>query len=150
MKLILIFISCALSLKVYHTTSSNDDNYQTSGLKYLKEYQKSLSFTNNLSFCARFNYKRLNVMLLGAYTKNMIKNSFIYLKISYPHTFFTIGNRTEQNSFGSWILNDPKTNEIVIWYAYQWHHVCFSYKSVTSHIALIKVFLCIKTQSITF
>ena len=139
MKLILIFISCALSLKVYHSTLSTDDNKKTSGLKYLLGHHKNISFTNNLSFCARFNYIRLNVVLFRTYSKNTSENSFIGLRITYPQSFFAIGDRLKEKSFGSWTLKDPKTNEFIIWYSHQWHHVCFAYKSVTSHITLIKV-----------
>ena len=146
MKLILIYISCALSLKVYHSTLSTNENKPTSGLKYLQGHKKNISFTNNLSFCARFNYKRLNVMLFMAYSKNKFETPFIHFRITYPQAFFAIGNRLEENSFGSWTLNDPKTNEFVIWYAYQWHHVCFAYKSVSSHIALVKVYFYFKTH----
>ena len=149
MKLILIFISCALSLKVYHSTLSTDDNKKTSGLKYLLGHHKNISFTNNLSFCARFNYKRLNVMLFRTYSKNKFETPFINLRITYPTAFFSIGDRLKENSFGSWILNDPKTNEFVIWYAYQWHHVCFAYKSVSSHIALVKVYVLCKKHKVS-
>ena len=149
MKLILIFISCALSLKVYHSTLSTNNNKQTSGLKYLLAHHKNISFSNNLSFCARFNYKRLNVMLLRTYSKNKIETPFIHLRITYPQAFFAIGDRLKKNSFGSWTLNDPKTNEFVIWYAYQWHHVCFAYKSVSSHIALVKVCFYVKKHKVS-
>ena len=103
MKLILIFISCSLSLKVYYSTLSNDDKNKTSGLKYLQEYQKSLSFTNNLPFCARFNYIRLNVVLFRAYSKNTSENSFVGLRIAYPQSFFAIGDRLKEKIF--WVLD---------------------------------------------
>ena len=141
MKLILLlFLNSALSLQVYYSILPTNNKYQISGMKYLPENQKNVSFTNNLSFCARFNYKILNKLLFRTYSQSSSKNSFIYLKIGYPQTFFSFGDRVKGNySFGSWALKDPKTNEFNIWFAYKWHHICLAYNLGSSHIAFVKV-----------
>ena len=69
---------------------------KTSGLKYLLGHHKNISFTNNLSFCERFNYKRLNVILFRTYSKNKFETPFIQLQISYPQAFFSIGDRLKE------------------------------------------------------
>ena len=141
MKLILLlFLNSAFSLQVFYSILPTNNTYQISGMKYQPENQKNVSFTNNLSFCARFNYRILNKLLFRTFSQSRSENSFIYIKIGYPQTFFSIGDRINgNNSFDSWALKDPKTNEFNIWFAYKWHHICLAYHSGSSHVAFVKV-----------
>ena len=58
MKLVLLLLSTALSLKIYKSNLPLDSKSGFSGLKYINPKQK-FEYTNSLTICGRFNYKRI-------------------------------------------------------------------------------------------
>ena len=135
MKFIIFMLSSCASLKIYQSIYKGQPG--ESGLKcYKPNYLNFL--TNSLSFCMRFNYKKLDTILFHFNSPDSDIDTILHFK--YPYSFFGWGFDSNPRSFKSWLLKDPKTNNFDIWCAYKWHHVCFAYDSNTNHIVLIKVY----------
>ena len=142
--LLLLFRIC-FSLKVYHSQLPIESKSGLSGLKYLKEQQNSIIFSNSFTICSRFNFKKLGntARLFEIQPSNNSEANFLWLSISYPWTWFGFGNSDKKLNgkgfYSSWLLQDPITKDFNIWYTNKWHHVCIAYDSEKSHITFIKV-----------
>ena len=138
MKLVLTLIGTCLSLKIYKSNVPIDGNSGLSGLKYLHS-KENVVFTNSLTVCGRFNFKRLGGKSIMFDIDKNLATSFLFLPMNYPNTFVNFGNFDKDHiAMSSYILNDPKTEEFSIWYTNKWHHVCFGYNSKTNHVVFIK------------
>ena len=130
MKFVVIMINSCLSLKIYHSIASESE---ISGIKFINPNQ-NVTFTNSLTVCGRFNYKKL-----GA--ESVIFDSIIWLQMRYHLSFLFFGDWREKNNpiFASYILQNPNTQDFRIWYPNKWHHLCLAYDSQTNHITLVMV-----------
>ena len=144
---IMMLIMSSSSLKIYRSTLPISSNSGVSGLKYINEQNKNINFNEGFTVCARFNYKKLSwKSWLFDFDQKGKTKSFLWFKISYPNTWFGLGNfGGGGKKYGSWLLKDPETKNFNIWYANRWHHVCIAFEAKSSHIALIKVSVYIKS-----
>ena len=136
--LTLLKISC--TLKVYQSTIKIPEAI-ISGIhfKNMKEYSK---LSNNLSVCARLNYKRFDgdfctkIVDFGPF----LKKSFLWLKApNKPGTWLGFGNYGRANAYSNWILREPQNNDYDIWTVNTWHHFCMAYSKLESKIQVVKV-----------
>ena len=128
----------ASALKIYSSLFKPVE--QLSGLSGLKFENTNQIETNakSLTICARFNFLRLGTNSYLLYIRQPNDIHFLKLRITYPYTFFHLGNVGEYHASSSWILQDI-TNDYVIFRASTWHHICLAYDSKRSHIAFVKV-----------
>ena len=138
MKLVLIFIGTCLSLKIYKSNVPIESKSGLSGLKYIHS-KENVIFTNSLTVCGRFNYKRIGEKAVMFDIDKNLATSFLFFGMDYPNTFLNFGNFDKNHTaMSSYILNDPKTEEFIIWHTNKWHHLCFGYNSITNHIVIVK------------
>ena len=127
----LYFGQAAHSIKVYQSTLPIETEHGVSGLKYMGE-KRNVPFNNGFTLCVRFYFKRLTWAYL-VYLEN-----FIRIAPNLKKTWFLIGNMNDGTGrYASWLLMNTKTQDPVLWYANQWHHICTGFDG--ERMSFIKV-----------
>lgn len=91
---------------------------------------KNTSFNQGLSFCARFNYRKLG---WDSYMfTSLTPHHFARLSMGDSDTFLFFGNM-------NWIVKELQTNKFQIWSTNKWHHVCLSFDRTQFHLKFFKV-----------
>ena len=126
----LYFGQAAHSIKVYQSTLPIETEHGDHGLIYKGE-KRNVPFNNGFTLCVRFCFKRLNSYLFYL-------ESFIRIAPHFKKTWFIIGNMNDGTGhYASWLLINPKTQDPVLWYANQWHHICTGYDG--ENVSFVKV-----------
>ena len=143
----LLLLKLCDGIKIYRSTLHIFDENAVSGLHFFNDFNYN-NFSNSLSACVRFNYKRLAGSF--AYGRSRIFHfpnqdfketffkAFVALSAEYPGTWFHLGNYERNNSYSNWILLEPHGNHD-IWNAFNWHHLCFSFEKSQSFVSIVKV-----------
>ena len=141
--LLFCFTSNIIALKIYQSNISYQDENVVSGLYYKKEIEQNVIFSQSLTTCVRFNFKRLrdsSRIIVIRNSNSQIYPDFLRMYARYPQTWINFGNHEHGiGSKASWILRDPATNSYLIWRTNKWHHICFSYSKSNSFVSFVKV-----------
>ena len=138
--LVLFLINSITALKAYRSIEVVNDTLvktRQHGLHYLKQNQTA-TFTNSVTFCLRFNYKRFGIWNEAVIWK-IKEPGLLILSARYPATWLHFGNNHRPNAHSNWVLQDPNTNDFNMWRMNTWHSLCIAYNKKTSHIAVVKV-----------
>ena len=126
-----IFISLLIKCQaiiVYKSLESIESDEPFSGLRLIPtSVSKSSNFTHGLSFCARFNYRRLGWNSYTFFT--LVPYKFIWLPMGNTETFFFFGKM-------NWILKD--SDSFRIWSTNKWHHICVSFDRISFNLKVVK------------
>ena len=119
------------SLKVYHSLLPIESTKGIAGLHFLKQNNTNGSFANGLTFCLRFNYKKLGSQSL-IWEFGTPEDCLMSLRAVFSATFFYFDRR--------WLLlKDPIKDTFEIWYANKWQHLCMAYDLANNSLSIIKV-----------
>lgn len=129
--IILVFLTISEAITVYRSLEPIDTILPMAGLRLNpKSILKETNFTKGVSFCGRFNYRKL-----GWYSKMIDAMSYPFFVTMYmgePNTFINFGNL--------WlIVKDIEKNTFHIWSTNKWHHICLSFDRSKFHLKLYKV-----------
>ena len=121
----------SFSLKVYRSLVPIESTEGIAGLHFLKQNNANASLVNSMTYCLRFNYKRMldwtaiwTIGSPGQEIGDLIANMFI--SANYPNSWWGFG--------GEWWLIGNK-----FFYANQWQHLCIAYDKIDNSLTTIKV-----------
>ena len=134
--IILIIISVtarySFPLKVFRSQLPIESTEGVAGLHYLKQNNENASFANNMTFCLRYNYKRIlkrwtEVWFIGQTGKvpDDLSNALMDIVANYPNSWWLLA--------GNWWLLHKK------FYTHQWQHMCIAYDKDKNSLTVIKV-----------
>ena len=135
--LIIIILTArySFSLKVYHSLLSIESTEGIAGLHYLKQNNTNASFANSMTYCLRFNYKRMSIKgwniiwyigTPGQYDGYEEDNELMRITADYPELWWRFGEKW-------WLI----ANKLL--YANQWQHLCIAYDKVNNSLTITKV-----------
>ena len=134
------FLRLISALNVYQSSLTlTEAQNQLSGLYFLNTAQPS-KYSNSLSTCIRFNYKRLgsgNEARVFAFDWPGSARNLLYFYARYPHTWMSLGLYENSTAFGGYIIGE--SDKYIVWAPQRWHHICLSYDKQTAKISLVKV-----------
>ena len=134
MRKLIIFIIISLttrysfSLKVYRSLLPIQSTEGEVGLHYLKLNNANASFANGMTFCLRFNYKRMSKegTILWNIPGPPGQKPLLYIKADYPN-------------HQKWQTFVEETWPMQFFYANQWQHLCIAYDKVNNSLTITKV-----------
>ena len=112
-------------LKVYRSLLPIESTEGNVGLHYIKENEANASFANGMTFCLRFNYKRLSEQGTAIWRVGK-PPGHMYIPASYP-------------IHQKWWMFDGNTGPIPFFYANQWQHLCIAYDEINNSLTITKV-----------
>ena len=137
------FCGTTSGLNVFHSTTRIPET-GLSGIHF-KDQPKSVHFSNDLSACAIFNFKRFHpnraARVFDFDTRNdTLENdwSFLWFSANYPGTWFGFGNYGKAHAYSGYILREPP-DDYDIWSTNMWHHICLSFSKPSSFLSVVKV-----------
>lgn len=120
----------AHGMKAYQSILPVRDDNADAGIEFdANSAIKSTSFTDGLTLCGRFNYRRLS----NVYAK-------IFEVSSWQSMAISMGYRQTTLYFGhySWVLKDEKKDTFEIWKPDRWTHICLSFNTTARHLLFFK------------
>ena len=129
------------TISLFESTAPVSDNQVLSGLSLISDnVNVKLSEKPGFSLCARFNFKRLLKGKSMIVRIGTVEDWFLtFLFPGYHASFTAFGNWDENRSAPGWILQEKSADTFMLWSTNQWHHICMSYMTSTSHITYVKV-----------
>ena len=131
--IILIAARYSFSLKVYRSLLPIESTEGVAGLHYLKQNNANASFANSMTYCLRFNYKKMLkggnlIWYIGApgQAGDLTPNALMYIAADYPNSWWKFN--------GKW---RPLINNF--FNANQWKHLCIAYDKVNNSLTITKV-----------
>ena len=121
------------SLVVYKSLEPIDAKEPLAGLTFdPKSALKATDFSTGISFCGRFNYRKLGWQSFMVASSN--PHLLVRLSMGGQSTFLFFGNM-------NWIVKDLEKDKFLIWSTTRWHHICLSFDRINSHLQFFKVIL---------
>ena len=137
--LAILLINSAQLIRVFKSTLPIETMHGSSRLHYSNQEKLKLE-NQSLSFCFQFNFKRILTTLFKLEDENM-EYIILFASAKLPSwlTFHSPVGINEE-SRGSWILKDAKSNSYEHFFQVnRWHSICVSYNNFTGKLTVIKV-----------
>ncbi len=129
-------------VKVYESTSPLYATKVLSGLQLSNpNLDVDIGKMPGISYCIRFNYKRLmhsKSRLAGVQSKDW-SWSLLQFLVGYWYSFTAFGTYDELRGIPGWIQQVVGAKNFLMWSANRWHHICVSFAKKDNHIMFIKV-----------
>ena len=127
-KVLLIFsiLPTARAILVFSTNNTDFG----SGLKLNSSSVEKSNFTQGISICGRFNYRRI------AGSNQLIQietpGAFMWSFMGYQGSFMQFG-------YINWVIKEVPSNNFRLWSTNRWHQICWSFNRQTSFLMFVKV-----------